>query len=462
MNKKQYSLKARLLKLILTSYILISLISLVAIYLDAQHEVEELFDASLAQSSRVLLGLLHPETIKQNHQNLTESLDLHSINFDIFDSEATPYGHKYEKKLAFQVWDNNKSLLLKSSSIGSKAMAKLIPGFSYQQIGNHHWRTFCLYSEHSEIWLIMGERDDIRNELTHNIAFNHILPLVIILPALAGLIWLTINQAIRPLQSLVKQVDKQQYDKLESINKDNLPSEISILSKAINHLFHRLNKNYQREKGFIADVAHELRNPLAALSVHNDNAIAESKDSEIKGTLINMRKGVGRLSRLVAQLLALSRADIETDNNQFIELDLITLCHKLEHQFKFMAERKEQQLIFNLHPSELVVNGVEILLTSMLSNLIDNALRYSPEKAIIEVFCGYEDNQIVVTIEDSGKGIPDEFKEQVQERFYRLPGSQQVGSGLGLSIVQQIAEIHNIELLLQNSSRGGLKVCLSF
>jgi len=462
LKKKHYSLKKRLVKHVLISVFLITLVSLVGIYLDTRHEVEELFDASLAQSSRVLLGLLHPDTIKENKDSLDKSLDLHDINFDIFDEEATPYGHKYEKKLAFQVWEDGPSLLLKSSSIDAQPMADLIPGFTYQQIGSYRWRVFCLYSEHYKIWLIVGERDDIRGELTHDIAFNHLLPVVFILPLLAWLIWLTINRAISPLQSVVEHVDKQNYEKLETVNKDNLPHEVNSLIQAINHLFQRLNQSYQREKRFTADVAHELRNPLAGLTIHNDNALAENQDSGLADILLNMRKGVMRLSHLVAQLLALSRADREVNRDEFADIDLVNLCQQLEQQFTPLAERKEQSLIVESDNSKLIVTGIEVLLNSMMSNLIDNALRYSPEQSVIKVFCGQELEHTIIVVEDSGSGIPDSLKERARDRFYRIPGSKQMGSGLGLSIVQRIAEIHGADMHLLDSEYGGLKVKIIF
>jgi len=461
-KERGYSLKNRLIKQLLGSFVIITILSLFGIYLDTRHEVEELFDASLAQTSRVLLGLLHPETIKQNNDSLHKSLDIHDIDFDIFDEEATPYGHKYEKKLAFQVWENKQNLLLKSSSIDIKPMAPLNPGFSYVTIEDYRWRTFCLYSEHSKVWLIVGERDDIRGELTHDIAFNHILPVIFILPFLAGVIWLTISKAIHPLQSLVNHVDKQNYHQLESVDKKNWPYEVNILTRAMNHLFQRLNQSYQREKRFTSDVAHELRNPLAALSVHNDNAIAENNDSGITDILVNMRRGIGRLSHLVAQLLALSRADREVQADEFSKVDLLSICQQLQQQFEFQAEIKEQKLSFQLPDEPIEISAIEVLLSSMIANLIDNALRYSPPGSSVQVICEHNAELTKVIVEDSGQGIGDELKARVMDRFYRIPGSRATGSGLGLSIVKRIAEIHHVDLQLLDSPDGGLKVQLIF
>jgi len=110
----------------------------------------------------------------------------------------------------------------------------------------------------------------------------------------------------------------------------------------------------------------------------------------------------------------------------------------------------------------IITEGFELLLNSMLTNLIDNALRYSPQQSVIKVSCKQESEQIVVSVEDSGNGIPDSLKARSQDRFYRIPGSKPMGSGLGLSIVQRIAEIHHIEMLLLDADSGGLKVKLNF
>lgn len=462
MPSSPYSLKKRLFKQIVAGMTFITLVSLVGIYLDTRHEVEELFDASLAQTSRVLLGILHPETIVENRHSLDRSLDIHDINFDLFDEEATPYGHKYEKKLAFQVWDNNKQLLLKSASVGSQPMNELKPGFSYRKIDNFNWRIFVLYSDHSEIWLIVGERDDIRGELTHKIAFNHIIPVLVVIPILAWLIWLTVHRAIKPLQTVVEHVNQQNYEKLEKVNRADLPYEVGCITQAINHLFQRLNKSYQREKRFISDVAHELRNPLAALTIHNDNALAENNNEQLSDILSQMRRGVTRLSHLVGQLLALSRADREIHSDEFVTLNLNEIFQQLQQQYKETATRKEQELNFKLDNTPLVISGIEVLISSLLGNLLDNAIRYSPEQSQIEVEVSQSGQGILIVVEDSGPGIPDELKQRAQDRFYRIPGSKQMGSGLGLSIVRRIAEVHQAKFELGDASMGGLRVEVSF
>jgi two-component system sensor histidine kinase QseC len=466
---KRYSLKQRLVKRILIGVLFIIFTSLIGIYFDAKHEVAELFDANLAQSSRVLQGLLDPETIANNKQNLQKSLDVHDMDFDSYHTEATPHGHKYEKKLAFQVWDQQGKLLLKSPNANILPMALLQAGFSDKRLDQHQWRMFCLYSEYSKTWLIVAERGDIRAELTHAIALNHILPFLLIIPLLGALIWLTIDQGIKPLQSLVQQVGQQHYKQLNLINEASLPKEVNSLTQAINHLFQRLNQSYQNEQRFIADVAHELRNPLASLQIHNENAILDNKDSEVAESLNNVNLGIEQLSHLVQQLLDLSRADRIISKDEYDCIDLTMICQATQQQFSYKALQKQQILQYQTTrdaattaTAALYVYGIESLLLSLLGNLVDNALRYSPPNSQVEINCYQQDTQIVISVEDSGIGISDALKQQVQERFYRIDDTQQSGSGLGLSIVQRIAETHQATLQLSDAKLGGLCVSVSF
>ena len=444
------------------------LCSSILVYLDAREEVDELFDASLVQTARVLNGLLTLEAIQENKQRLLSALAKKDANLSDFTEAATPLGHKYEKKLFFQIWSVKKELLLKSASIHTTPPIIFQQGFRDEIVDGKHWRTFTLYSEKDPFWMVVGERDDIRTELVHNISRDHALPLLIFIPAFALTVWLLIRSGFRPLHQLVSHVRKQEYNSLESSEIPNTPSEIIALKNALNELFSRLSMSYQRENRFASDAAHEFKNPLAALLIHVDDLLETSNNQEHTASLVSIKKAAQQLSHLVNQLLALSRAEASMEPKTAV--DLRRICYECYDQLASKAEHEKHQFSLEIDESDndkeqekkYIIQADEILLIRSISNLLDNAIRYTPSEGKIRLHCFIENEHPCIAIEDSGPGIPDALCDKVFDRFFRISGSGQPGSGLGLSIVQQGANYHGAELLLDRSNLGGLKASFIF
>ncbi len=446
------------------------LCSSVLVYLDAREEVDELFDASLVQTARVLNGLLTLEAIQENKQRLLNALAKKDTNLSDFTEAATPLGHKYEKKLFFQIWSVDKELLLKSASIHTTPPIQFKQGFRDKVVDGQMWRTFTLFSKKDPFWMIVGERDDIRTELVHNISKDHAYPLLIFIPLFALTVWLLIRSGFRPLHQLVTHVKKQEYNTLESSEIPNTPSEIIALKHALNELFSRLSTSYQRENRFASDAAHEFKNPLAALLIHVDDLLETSNNQEHTSSLLSIKKAAQQLSHLVNQLLALSRAEASMEPKT--NVDLRRICYECYDQLASKAEHKKHQFSLDIEEPDnnvdkaqekkYLIQADEILLIRSISNLLDNAIRYTPTEGKIRLHCFIENERPCITIDDSGPGIPDVLCDKVFDRFFRINGSGQSGSGLGLSIVQQGANYHNAELLLDQSSLGGLKASFTF
>ena len=446
------------------------LCSSILVYFDAREEVDELFDASLVQTARVLNGLLTLEAIQENKQRLLSALTKKDTNLSDFTEAATPLGHKYEKKLFFQIWSVDKELLLKSASIHTTPPIIFQQGFRDEVVDGKQWRTFTLYSEKDPFWMIVGERDDIRTELVHNISRDHVLPLLIFIPIFAFTVWLLIRSGFRPLHQLVSHVKRQDYNSLESSVIPNTPSEIIALKNALNELFSRLSMSYQRENRFASDAAHEFKNPLAALLIHVDDLLETSDNQELTASLISIKKAAQQLSHLVNQLLALSRAEASMEPKTTV--DLRRICYECYDQLASMAKHKKQKFSLDIdepgdnknkaQEKKYVIQADEILLIRSISNLLDNAIRYTPSEGEVRLHCFINNEHPCITIEDSGPGIPDALCDKVFDRFFRISGSGQPGSGLGLSIVRQGANYHDAKLLLGQSDLGGLKASFVF
>jgi len=450
-NTKHYSIRRYLTFHIVAWALAMTIIPGVWVYFDTAEEVEELFDASLAQSARVLHGMISKDTVEKHRDSLSEAL---------FNKERDPHAvqHNYEKKVSFQVI-NETGLILRSASAPNHPETDLAQGYTYIEIGQYEWRIFTLYSKEDDWHLVVGERMDIRDELIHNIALDHAIPLFLLTPFFVLIVSLVIRRGLKPLDLIAADVQAKNYTSLEKLSYKTEPEEVSGLISAVNTLFDNLSEQYDRERRFSSDAAHELRTPLAALMIHTENILEDNEDPVLDASIINIKRSINRLSHLVVQLLSLSRADTQLIEDDFTEVNVIKTVEQVVADFKHLAEQKEQSLLYvinNPNNESLSFKGNQALIYNMLCNVATNAIKYSPEQTDITVTLDCAAKKI--TVEDSGPGIAAALRERVKDRFYRTPDATGEGSGLGLAIVNRIASIHHIDWQLNEASTGGLAV----
>ena len=428
-----FSIRKRLLLLLL---ILIgSVWSVVTwqVYVDTQHEVEELFDANLAQNSKVLLTLI------KNKVTEYKELDEHL------------YGHKYEHKLAFLIRSNTGKILLHSAS------APLFPIFksnSYHDYkdGRRLWRVFTLQTK--DILIQTGERYYIRNELIEEIMSSTLGSLLIALPLLALLIWLSVGNSFKSLQQITNEIATRNPNQLQTLQIHKIPLEIKPLIDALNSLFIRLSQAFENERRFTADAAHELRTPLAGLKIQAQIALRSTDTQELQQALQQINTSVDRTTHLIEQLLILARMDA-TQKIPTASIDMYTLISQLVIDLTPQALKKNIDLGLEHSARYNIVTSNQEHLYLLYRNLLDNAICYTPQDGRITVnLQNSEPNRLTITIIDTGCGIPSDKQQQVFERFYRGEQQNILGSGLGLSIVQKIAELYRIEIQLKNVGNG--------
>ncbi|KGJ94017.1 ATP-binding protein [Colwellia psychrerythraea] len=452
---KRYSIRRYLTLHVVAWTLAMTIIPAAWVYYDTAKEVEELFDASLAQSARVLHGMIGRDGIEKHHGSMLEALlnkekDPHSIQ------------HDYEKKISFQVIDDT-GLILRSASAPDHPESDLERGYTYIELGQYEWRIFILYSKVDDWHLVVGERMDIRDELIHHIALDHAIPLFLLTPFFVLIVSLVIRKGLKPLEVIANDVQEKNYSSLEKLSYKTEPEEVSGLISAVNTLFDNLSEQYDRERRFSSDAAHELRTPLAALMIHTENILEDNNDITLDASIINIKRSINRLSHLVSQLLSLSRADTQLIADDFTDVDIIKTVEQVAADFKHLAEQKEQSLVYivsNDNNEALPIRGNRALIYNMLCNVVTNAIKYSPENSSITITLNCAQKQI--TVEDSGPGIASALRERVKDRFYRAPGATGEGSGLGLAIVNRIADIHQIKWQLNAANAGGLVVEFNF
>jgi len=277
------------------------------------------------------------------------------------------------------------------------------------------------------------------------------------------LVWLGVRTGLRQLDPLTMQLANREHD-LAPIGDQDVPAEILPLTRTIDGLFGRLRGMLALHERFIADAAHQLRTPLAGLSVHAERAKASSDPATITDALNHIQRLIQRANRTSSQLLALTRAQTTVHEAGDSEpLDLATLVPELVGQRVHEAIAANIDLGYDGPAGPLWIDGDRHRLQEMLDNLIDNGLRYAGSGALMTVMLARDGDKICLAVEDNGPGVPPAWIERLGERFFRVPGCAEEGSGLGLAIVQRIAEWHNAKVrYFAARSKGGLRVEIVF
>lgn len=422
-------------------------------------EADELFDAKLAHSARVLAALADPE-LDAAHTATAAPVSIrvwHGAADGEGDALVTAAGHAYETRLAFQVRDDAGRLLLRSDSGPQERLAPLAPGFFDSAIDGESWRVFTLRSAYAH-WVQAAERADIREEIAADIALGTMVPMGVALPLLALLVWAIVNWAGRGLARVSAQVERRAADSLDPLSPDGVPEELRGLVAAIDGLLARLRGALSRERHFIADAAHELRTPLAALRVHAANLRTATDAPERARSQRRLDDGIARMERLVSQLLELERQEGAAGAPAPpVRLD-VAACARREIAELGVAGLDRGIALELVAPDTLVIEGEEPGVSALLRNLVDNALRYTPEGGSVLIRVEPAGEVVRLLVDDSGPGIAEDARERMLERFHRGLGHAATGSGLGLSIVQRVVERHVGTMRLDASPLGGLRV----
>ena len=457
------SIRRRLLANLIITIAFVSLITLILSYRDARHEVQELFDAQLAQSGRVLQALLLPELLIGRSDNLQKLLDrfvaLPDRSFLESGGKAHTLGHEYERKLAFQVWGRDKKLLLHSATSPTLALSEtaLVPenrGFTDEVVGAFDWRVFSLWDE-SETYLIqVGERYDVRNELISKISRQLITPSLVSLPFLGLMIWVGIGRGLRPVQKVAREVTRRDPEYLESMEVGPVPSEIRPLVFSLNNLFDRLQDALEAERRFTDDAAHELRTPLAALKAQAQVSLRATNDSERQQALTNVVNGVDRATHVVEQMLTLARLDPAATSLVREKINIHDLAAEVVAQLVPAAMQKDINIEI-IGSDKAMIFAEPVSLSVLIRNLVDNAIRYTPVQG--EVVLSIDetpDRKTILSVADTGPGIDSELQSRVFDRFFRVTGNSSSGCGLGLSIVKRIADLNDLHVDLKNKDEA--------
>jgi two-component system sensor histidine kinase TctE len=300
----------------------------------------------------------------------------------------------------------------------------------------------------------VAETLEKRAKLANEIIKGVILPQFIILPIVLALVWFALSRGLLPLAELQERIRARPEDDLSPIPPNQVPEEITPLVRSLNEMLERLKLSIDMQKRFIADAAHQMKTPLAGMRMQSELALRQTDQGEIHRSLEQLAKSSEAATRLVNQLLALARAENQPQAGAaFLPIELGELARSTVQDWVQASFNYKIDLGFEPPVEEVPIAGRPLMLREMLSNLIDNALRYTPRGGAVTVRVRRAGDHGIVEVEDNGPGIPPAERVHVFERFYRILGSNAEGSGLGLAIVREIAQQHGAELDLFSNPR---------
>ncbi len=451
MRSRHHSIRHRLLIVLLLLISITWICVGVMVYRDAEHEVEEVYDANLSQTGRMLLGLLKHEAEEGEEDVIGEISMIGQVE------------HPYEFKIAMRVRYADGSEALRT--LGSPPFQDDVPeGFGTYVLDGDTWRLFSLTDITTGIRVQTGHILEVRQELVEYILRRSLSSLIVGLPTFGLFIWWAVGRGLRPLERVARKVGEADPESLLPINDDNVPVEVTPLIDAINRLFTRLRLALEKERRFTEDAAHELRTPLAALKIQAQVARRSESDEQRHNAIGKIVEGVNRVTHLVGQLLTLARADAGDANNiRGNKADLYQVAQEAIVPFAAGAIKRNIELSLDTNPSVFLVAGDEVILGIMIRNLVDNALKYSPDGGYVHVQLAHDGAGVELVVSDNGPGIPDAQMDIVFERFHRGYETTVTGSGLGLSIVKRICDLHDATIHMSRTAKEyGLEVKVHF
>jgi two-component system OmpR family sensor kinase len=433
-----HSLRGRLLWYLLAAITIAAVAQASIAYRTALHDADEIFDYHMQQMA----------------------LSLRS-NAPIATSEArSDDPDAGNDDLVVQVWSPDGVQVFRSVS-RAHLPQRAVLGFSNVRANGTTYRIFSIQTNNQTVQVAQDLA--VRRSMAGNLALRTLGPIAVMMPILMLVVWWVVSGSLEPVARVRSQVASRQADDLSPVSENGLPDEVQPLVQELNLLFGRVKTAFETQQNFVADAAHELRTPLAALKLQVQSLERSDSQEARKVAVARLTAGIERATRLVEQLLVLARQEASaTGGVNRREVDLAGLARRTVADLVGLAQAKGVDLGL-CQADAACVEGQPEALGILLRNLVDNAVKYTPGGGTVDISVRKAAGTVQLVVEDSGPGIPPEERERVFDRFYRVPGSEAAGSGLGLAIIKAIAARHGATLTLGQSERlGGLSAVVSF
>lgn len=447
MSDKIFSLRSRLLLLIILPLTFIVSIGTVALYFDSQKKSQEIFDNLLHTISQVILR----DAVLSDGDLLTEQLLetlTDSLNDQIF------YQVRDESNALF-VGYSNPPQIPEISEIRPYQPIYFDSVYRDQSVRVIYSREF-ISSMDTPGWvdIYVWQTQVGQRQLLLELASDAFVTMIIMLISTGLIVWFGVQFGLKPLLELQSAIRKRSADDLSEIKRE-VPKEVSSLLSSMNNLFSQLRKAFTEKDDFIANAAHQLRNPIAGIQSQAEAAERSKTLESMKLRVKDVAKAAKQTSRLTQQLLSMEHISQRSIKSEFKDVDLVKITQEVLTKFALRADKQKVNLSLDSAEQSIRITGSETYLGEAIDNLIDNALLYGcPNGGVIHVELKLEDHSAVLVIKDNGNGIKAELIDSVFDRFFHDSESSNTGSGLGLSIAKTVIELHDGKLILNSDNNG--------
>lgn len=430
------SLRTRLFVALLAITTLVWAVAAGWIYIRTQRDVERVLDARLVEAARMVSSLAASGAVQGGEVRVPTA------------------GDELSHQLSCQIWSLEGRLVARSSGAPPQRLSQVTEGFSETLVNGETWRVYTVPRPDVGLQVMVGDNLKVRQNLVRQVITGLLLPAAAGVFALAALIWLVVERGHAPLRAIAQTLRARPVSDLSPLHDTGAADELRPMIDALNALFARLQAARVREQHLTASAAHELKTPLAGLKTQAQIALATDDPKLRQAALDQIVLSVDRAGRLVGQLLEMARRDAEAASPPpAIWLALDPMIAQLAAELRPLAESRKVQL--NLEPSQAELQVSPELLRAMLRNLLENALQYAASKVTVRLVQGPQTCRLI--IEDDGPGVSDDELPRLRERFFRGRGHNDVGSGLGLSIVDLVAVQSGFVLLVEPGTAAGLR-----
>jgi two-component system OmpR family sensor kinase len=438
-KKLTHSLRGRLLWYLLAAITIAAVAQASIAYRTALHDADQIFDYHMQQMAL---------SLRSNAPLATT------------ESRAEVESDAGNDDLVVQVWSPDGVQVFHSVS-RARLPQRAVLGFSNVSANGTTYRIFSIQTNNQTVQVAQDLA--VRRSMAGNLALRTLGPIAVMMPILMLVVWWVVSGSLEPVERVRSQVASRQADDLSPVSEAGLPDEVQPLVQELNLLFGRVKTAFDTQQSFVADAAHELRTPLAALKLQVQSLERADNGEARKVAIGRLTAGIDRATRLVEQLLVLARQEASAAGGSAKrQVDLAELACRAVAELAGVAQARGVDL--GVQEAEAAsVEGQPDALHILLRNLIDNAIKYAPGGGTVDISVKRAPGAVTLSVEDSGPGIPPEERERVFDRFYRIAGSDAAGSGLGLAIIKSIAERHGATLALDKSERlGGLMATVTF
>ncbi|GMV02970.1 MAG: HAMP domain-containing protein [Burkholderiaceae bacterium] len=357
-----------------------------------------------------------------------------------------------------QIWSADGSkIYLSHTRSRARLPERATLGFADVVTDGERWRVYSTLAGGRVIQV--GQPFEVRERIAASAALRSLTPLLIFAPLVALAIWWLVGQSLRPVERIASELRRRDAQRLDPVPAEQLPTEVEPMVRSLNGLLERLRRAFAAQRAFVADAAHELRTPIAALKLQAGLVARARDDAARSAALGELNAGIDRSAHLIDQLLTLARSEPGALASAGVDVDLARVAGDAVAGMLPLAQARGSRIGFTA-TRPAAIRGDEKALHSLVGNLIDNALRHTPDGSRIEVEVAAESDAVRLSVDDDGPGIPVEERERVFDRFYGRNAGDAAGSGLGLAIVKAVVERHEGRIELGRSALGGLRVAV--